>query len=679
MEKWYKRSFFRNLVDMHIPDNDREYLSKFDADEYAKTVASSGVDTAILYTSNCLGLTFFDEEQKHKCIGKRDIVKERIDAFKKYGVNVMLYYNIWNREAALRHPEWELVNAVRMPRERFRRCCINNEGFRAHVKRQVEALSKRYDFVGLWVDMIDWFDTFCKCPTCQAKLKAEEGIDVPLTVDYTDVSFAKYRLARERWLADFMDMVKSAVIKHNPNATVTFQNAAWGRGALTGISESSVAKTEFLAGDFYGLPLQYSVICKFLNNATPNRPIEFMTSVCADLSSHTASKTDRELLRSVQGSLAHNTAFTFIDAIDPIGTINESRYKRMRRIADATSRERNNLAPDSKLISDVTYYVNHSSLIDYQSVPIEEHTESGAIKAKMACFAETMIERHISYDVNCHKNVNDIDSQVIFLSNVRFLEPDEVSALTEFVERGGTVIATCMTGTLEKRGGTTGDFALSDLLGVHYLGNTNYDNSYIRRRDCGVSEFIEYDEGYPVAVSGSAVLTRAEADTEVLAYLTLPISSSTDTEVFSSAISDPPINDTVYPAITRRKVGKGTSVYIAAPLEESRHFEGRRLLSEIIMSGREMTVTVDAPEWLEVTVYLDSEKGRYVVNCMNTMSGGYEADAYNVKITVKTDRRITRAFNVTDDEELDFELSKDKVTFTLPKVSGYAMAELKYC
>ncbi|MBQ8880392.1 MAG: hypothetical protein IJY69_06115 [Clostridia bacterium] len=678
MGKWYKSSFFRNLVDMHIPDSNEKYLSLYNSEEYARTVASSGVDTAILYTSNCLGLTFFDEEQKHGCIGDRDIVAERIEALKKYGVNVVLYYNIWNREAAVRHPEWQLVNGISRPKERFRRCCINNEGFRSYVKRQVETLAEKYDFVGLWIDMIDWFDTFCVCQSCQRKLRAEEGIDIPQTVDYTDKSFAKYRLARERWLVELMDIIRDAVAKHKPEATVTFQNAAWGRGIEAGISEASVAKTEFLAGDFYGLPLIYSVICKFLNNATKNRPIEFMTSVCADLSSHTASKTDRELLRSVQGSLAHNTAFTFIDAIDPVGTVNKSRYDRMKRIADMTERERKNLAPDSRLISDVTYYVNHSSLIDYQKCPLDAHVMRGNLKAKMSCFAEAMIERHISYDVNVHKNLSDIDSQVIFLSDVRFLEEDEVSTLTEFVKRGGTVIATQMTGTLNRLGGEVEDFAISDLLGVHYQGNTEFDSSYIRRRDSSVTEFVSYDEGYPVAVSGSATLVRADEDVDILAYLTLPISSSTDTEMFSSAISDPPITNTEYPAITRRRVGKGTAVYVAASLDECRHFEGRSLLSELIMSKREKTVSVSAPEWLEVTVYNDTANTRYIVNCLNTMSGGYEAEARDVKISVKTDKQIKSVINITDNRQLPFSISDGSVSINLPCVNGYAMTEIKY-
>ena len=677
MEKWYKKSFLRNLVDMHIPDTDSAYLSKFNSEDYARTVASSGADTAIIYTSNCLGKTFFDAEQKHKNIGERDLVRERIEAFKKYGIRVILYYNIWNREAALSHPDWQQVNAIERKPERFVKNCLCSEGFRAYVRTQLETLASRYEFDGIWIDMIDWFDVLCVCPNCRARLLREEGIEIPKTVDYADPAFAKYRIARERWLCEFLDIAKAAIEKHRPNATVTFQNAAWVRGLETGISEASVKKTEFLAGDFYGLPLAYSVICKLMNNASENRPVEFMTSLCADLTSHTASKTDSELLRSIQGSLAHNTAFTFIDAIDPAGTINPSRYERMRRLGEKTRRERENLCPDAKLLSDVTYYVNYNSLADFTTVPMKEHAFKDKIVGKMENFAEAMIERHIAYDVNVRKNVTDIQSGTVFLSDLRILEEDEVKALTAFVENGGTLIATQKSGTLTKDGHALPDFALSDLLGVHLKGESEFDTSYIRRKDLLVKEFIDYDEGYPVAVSGRATLVSADTDAEILAYVTLPISSSSDANVFSSAISDPPITDTLYPAITRKRAGKGQAIYIAAPLEESRHFEGRRLLSELILSGKKQTVFADAPAWLEVLVYHDEEKNRYIVNCLNTMPG-YDAIANNVNISLQISRKIQSVYNITAGKEISFEQSGDAVKITLDRVDGFAMTELKY-
>ncbi len=678
MDKWYKKSFFRNLVDMHIPDNDPAYLSKFDSEAYARTVASSGVDTAIIYTSNCLGKTFFDtEEGKHRSIGARDLVKERIDAFHKYGVRVIPYYNIWSREVALAHPDWQQKNAIKRAPERFIKNCLCNEGYRAYVKNQLETLASRYEFDGIWIDMIDWFDVLCVCPTCRARLLAEEGVDIPENVDYADPVFAKYRRARERWLCEFLDIVKDAIHKHRPDATVIFQNAAWVRGLESGISEDSVKRSEFLAGDFYGLPLAYSVICKLLNNASQNRPVEFMTSLCADLTSHTASKTEKELLRSLQGSLAHNTAFTFIDAIDPAGTINPHRYERMRRLGEITKRERENLCPDARLLSDVTYYMNYNSLFEPKTVPMAKHTCDLSIPRKMEIFAETMIEGHIAYDVNVRKNLKDIGSGVIFISDQRILETDEVQALTAFVENGGTLIATQKTGTLTKDGHALSDFALSDLLGVHLVGESEFDTSYIRRKDVSVKEFIDYDEGYPIAVSGSATLVRADKDTDVLAYLTLPISSSSDANHFSSAISDPPMTDTAYPAITRRRAGKGSAVYIAAPLEEGLHYEGRRLLCELILSGKRRTVRADAPAWLEILAYQDEANSRYVINALNTMPG-YDATAHDVNIYLQTDKKIKSVYNITAGMPVPFEEKDGCVRITLSRVDGFAMTELKY-
>ena len=679
MEKWYKRSFYRNLVDMHIPDDDPSYLSKFDAEEYARLVASSGVDTAILYTSNCLGYTFFDEEQRHGNMGEHDFVGERIEAFKKYGVRTILYYNIWNRQSALRHPEWNLVSPVPGANNtRFRRNCLNSEGFRAYVKRQLETLSSKYSFEGIWIDMIDWFDTLCICPTCQKKLMDEEGVSIPERVDYTDKSFAKYRLARERWLCEFIDIVKDAVHSGNPDATVTLQNAAWRRGLDTGISEESVKRSEFLAGDFYADPLMYSVICKFINNATANRPVEFMTSVCSELEAHTTSKTDSELLRTMYGSMAHNTAFTFIDAIDPIGTMNPTRYERMKRLGEKTRRERENLSPEARLISDLTVYLNHDSIFEYTNKPLSEYAAEGKTAKRLTNLAEMMIEKHISYDINARKNLESIDSPAMLLAEVRILNEREIAALTKYVENGGTLIVTGMSGTLTKDGRVLSDFALADLLGVHYEGISKTNPSYIRRATAGVCEFADYDEGYPIAVLSESVLVRAEEDTEILGYLTLPVSSSTDFNKFSSAISDPPIIDTHYPAVTRRRVGKGQAIYVSAPLENSIHPDGRGLLTALVLSAGERNITAAAPSWLEIIAYDDKDKSRYIVNCVNTMRGGYEATVPEAKISLKTDKIITKAYNITKDEPISFELSDGRVSLRVKDIDNAAMVILEY-
>ena len=52
MKEWYRESYFRNLVDMHIPSGEGN-LENFDAEKYADCMELAGVDTAYVYASNC--------------------------------------------------------------------------------------------------------------------------------------------------------------------------------------------------------------------------------------------------------------------------------------------------------------------------------------------------------------------------------------------------------------------------------------------------------------------------------------------------------------------------------------------------------------------------------------------------------------------------------------------------
>ncbi len=678
--KWYKRSYFRNLVDMHIPDTDEKLLSKFDPEEYARLVALSGVDHAIIYTSNCLGITFFDTDNAHGNMNGRDFVGERIDALRRHGVGVIVYYNIWNRTSALAHPDWAQKRISRHPgsmNDRFKRCCLNSEGFRALVAKQTRELAERYDFDGVWIDMIDWFDCICGCDSCKKKFKAETGLDFPEYIDWNDGTWWQLRRARERWLGEFLDIVRTSITSVKPEATVTFQNAAWKRGFESGVTQESMDRSEFLAGDFYASPIAYSVTCKFLNNATRSRPIEFMTSLCADLSEHTTSKTEHELTLSVHGAIAHNTAFTFIDAIDPLGTMNAKRYERMKEIGEKTRTLRENISPDARLVSDVTLYLNHDSLLeDMGRIRIEDYKLKYYLGARLTSFATAMIEGHVAYDINLKKNLGGIRSQTVYIPDMRVISREEVDALTAFVKAGGRLVVSNLTGTIDPDRGYRDDFALAELLGVHYESVTDKDIVYFNATDAGTPYFDGYDEGYPVAVNAHGVLVRADRDTEILATMALPVSNSDDADHFSSAISNPPYDYTDYPAITRHRVGLGEAIYIAAPLEDGKQDMQKRLIRGLV-APTERLVTANAPKWLEVLLYDDAENERYILNCFNTMEHYYEATAQGVEVTARIDREIREVYSVSDGTPLPFTQEGDHITVRVGDVDGFKMVILK--
>ena len=45
--KWYKSSTWRNLIDMHIPDWNPEFLTKFSPEDYAQAMVDAQVDALV--------------------------------------------------------------------------------------------------------------------------------------------------------------------------------------------------------------------------------------------------------------------------------------------------------------------------------------------------------------------------------------------------------------------------------------------------------------------------------------------------------------------------------------------------------------------------------------------------------------------------------------------------------
>jgi hypothetical protein len=109
---WYKNNFKRNLIDMHIPDWNPEFLSKFDPEKYAESVSASGAEVALISTSSCLGNATYPTKighQHNNLIGK-DIFGETVKACKKKGLKVIAYYNIFNRWAFDQNPDWRIYD-----------------------------------------------------------------------------------------------------------------------------------------------------------------------------------------------------------------------------------------------------------------------------------------------------------------------------------------------------------------------------------------------------------------------------------------------------------------------------------------------------------------------------------------------------------------------------------------
>ena len=115
MEKWYQKSHYRNLIDMHIADSEDGLLSRFDANAYAELLAYAGFDTAYIYASNCLGLCFYPTKtgKRHPAALSRDLFGETVAAVTARGIRPVGYLNFWSTACYDSHPNWRVVGRKR--------------------------------------------------------------------------------------------------------------------------------------------------------------------------------------------------------------------------------------------------------------------------------------------------------------------------------------------------------------------------------------------------------------------------------------------------------------------------------------------------------------------------------------------------------------------------------------
>lgn len=496
-KRWYQQSYRRNLIDMHIADWDERYLSEFDPVAYVDMLELSDVDTAILYAGSCEGICHFPTKigHMHRGLKGRDIIGELLDLCRARNIHTVVYFNMYSRWAYDTYPDWRqhtVKGQTSVERgSRYGLMCPNS-GYADYVVKQIEDLCSSYEFEGVWIDMIGWYNSVCYCSHCQEKFKKATGLPLPETIDWGDPHWVAFQRMREQSVAAFAARMTSAAKAIKPDVafvhTCTTGLRGWGGGG----SYDFYRQSEYLAGDFLDDPVKQSYVCKFLNTLSENRPIEFMTPRCLNLRYHTTTKSRDLLLAQVYAAMANQASFLFIDAIDPVGTLNRDVYEMMGGIFQETKPYEAYLDPNSKLCADVGLYFNFASMVEWSDngKNVMSATREIVPVLRLMNVAKTLMTRHIAYGVVTGNHLEQLgDYKVIVLPEMVVLSEEEMEALRRYVAAGGRVYASKHTSWTTEAGEKSGDFGLADLFGVSSVGETAETITYLsptarKRRRC---------------------------------------------------------------------------------------------------------------------------------------------------------------------------------------------------
>ena len=681
MGTWYENNYRRHLVDMHIDDWDETFLSEFSPEEYIKNLKTAKVTNAMVYLQSHAGLCYFPTKVgvMHKAfVGKEDTMRRFIDMCHSEGIAVSGYYSlIYNTREHDRRPEWRMLYAdglsmrqhcnaesegkklefVSVKQTRYGLCCPSSMEYRKFVYDQIDEMLEYFTLDGFFFDMPFWAHT-CYCDRCKNIFKNKFGYEMPRYLDTaekrTDVLRHKYAL-----MGEFIQSVTDYVRKKAPGLSVEHNFASGIAGdSNNGCGEEVARACDFLGGDLYGGILNHSLACKFYKNITPNSPFDYMFSRCKPaLRSHTLTKTEDEMKSEIMLTAAHHGATMVIDAIDPIGTFDVRVYDRIGKVFALQERYEPYFKGD--MVEDIGLYYSIKSRFNNRHEPYEN---------KRSCIgaSKTFISKHLPFGVT--GNFHRLEGyKAIVAPMLGDLELGDADRLKEYVENGGKLYLS----------GAASAEMLEKIAAIKLVGRSEENNVYIAPTEKANGLFLDFNAKYPLPFDCTAPIVEIDGEYELFATLTLPYTKP-NTNHFASIHSDPPGIPTEIPTVVKKKIGKGTVLWSALPIECEDMYEYEeifyRLITDLLDDHKPSFVSGDAPHDVELTLF--SEADAYTLNICSVEERAFSKLYPSFSVSVKTDKRPVSVKLLPSEDEIGFEYENGYVTFKTKPLDIYDMYKI---
>jgi hypothetical protein len=678
---WHKKNYRRNLVDMHINAWDPSFMSQFDPKAYVDCMIKANVSCCMVYANSHAGYAYWPapDGNQHPGLKGRDIFGEVTDLCHKNNIAVTAYYTlIYDNWAYEKDPNWRIIMADgKTWREtttehsgRYGVTCPNSEGYRAFTKKQAGDLVKNYDFESIFFDMTFW-PHVCYCSNCRRRYEKEIGGNMPRIINWNDPEWNKFQERREKWLNEFAFFATNIVKDIKPAVTVNHQYSLITQSWIRGVTEDHTDPCDYVGGDFYAGATEQGLICKLFNSLAGS--FEFHTTRCTGLGDHTTVKSPEHIKLHSCIALAHNGAFLFIDAIDPVGTLNPDFYEKISPVLKEFAEYEKYLGGD--IIADVAILYDMWSKFDYHEngKGVMEPGAFGRMPHLNAAAgaARALKERHIPYTVIGRRNLKNAAGKykVIVLPDILRLSDEAADDIKSFVRAGGAVYAS----------GHSGITNLGDLFGIRPMGETSQEMTYMAPNTEGKRYMRESSLKYPLAVDGKQQVVEALNGAEVLAVTVLPYTEKTGTQHFASIHSNPPGVPTDNPAMIRNTYGKGRVFWIAGTVESrNERYQNDMFIACINdLTAGAYTVRLEAPPATEAVCF--AQDTGIIISVLNTQTTLPPVIAHGLRLKVSLKgMSCAKVLLLPKETEIAFTEKDGMVSFDLPPLELFYMFKVVY-
>jgi len=625
-EPWFDRPM--RWAQLTLVENDPgQYSPKFWLDYFKRVHA----DAACLSAGGCVAYYPTKVPFHYRCVwmGNSDPFGELLDGCRKLEMVVLARTDphATHQDAYEAHPDWIAVDAEGRPRRHWAdsefwvTCALGpyNFEFMTQVHQEIMRLYKPDGiFSNRWSG-----SGMCYCVHCQENFRTAYGMDLPRTQDPQDPSRRNYWLWRQERLFALWRLWDGEIRKINPQARFIPNT---GGGSLSDLDMKSVGElADTLFADRQarrGLmpPWAAGKNAKEYRACMGDKPIAGIFSVGLEEPYRwkDSVQSEAELRIWVADGIANGLRPWFIKFA---GTLHDQRWLRpVNDIYNWSYGSERYLRKQESLARVAMVYSQQSANFyggERAQSKVEDHTLG---------FYHALIEARIPFEM-VHDLLLDPSHierfKVLILPNIAALSDDQCNQIRQYLQRGGSVVATFETSLYDQWGARRKTFGLADVFRVNYQGRVEgpMQNSYLTvEKDPTTGQYHPILAGLENA--GRIINGIHRVDVEPIEKVTDPpltlIPSYPDLpmeEVF------PRTQHTDISEVYAHEYGKGRVVYF--PWDIDRSFwevlcvdHGKLLRNAVEWAANEdKIVTVDGPGVLDVTVW--RQQGSMTVHLVN--------------------------------------------------------------
>jgi hypothetical protein len=678
---WHQK--IRRVGQTNMTEHDPAVLN---VEEWADYWASLKVDAVLISVTGILAFypTAVPYHRRAKFLGSRDFFGDCCSAAKKRNIRVIARMSPdLNWEEALKaHPEWfkrDLPgNPLRHDEDsRLYQTCMFTSYFTDYIPAIMREVNSRYEVDGIFTNAWPPIGHLPVCFCDQCKHLPSAG-----TPAYWDKFNARVaylwrlydRIAKEKKTANLFFANLGGAIKCGPNLIELEGLCDWfncdnqGRGGE--------------AAPIWGCSLQGRVCNAIMKGRTS-------TNVTAAWSTGTPrwrniAKSPSEARMWMNETVASGMVpwYHFIGGEQGLGA--DRRWQEPGRLYfDWLARHEQHFK-NKHSIANIAVVMGQRTQLFYQS-PGETPKQDDANQDVQGLYY-ALLEGRFLFDF-VHEDDLVAESlrkyTALLLPNIALLSDSQCQQLRNYVDAGGSLLASFETGMFTERNERRADFGMADVFGIHSLGppKTTSGNGFLAR----IERKHEILDGFsnvdwipgaqfllPIAPVENPVLTVVPAYTAYPPELSYPLVPKTNA-----------------PAIVVKEIGASRLVYFPSDIERTMWRSGNTDLSRLIQNSVRWVTRGSTPvrvqgDGIIETFAWETETGFtvHVLNYTNpNMHKGWIRSFYpigeqRVKMTLPAGKRLSRVELLRAEKDIPFNQSGDSIEFVIPGIIDYEVAAM---